>query len=281
MPDPEAHTSVASEQTTLMPRLLKVRFGGLIETVGVLWIYLIYSQLRAMAAGSPQPAFENAWRIARLEQFFGFSFERSVQELALRVEWIVGFANVWYGTIHFIAPIAVLIFLWHKAPTCYVRMRNALLITFALGTILFFAFPVMPPRLMPSSYHFVDTGRDFFHINGGIGGQLGGSYQPTTSDFAQGANDYAAMPSMHVAWSTWVALALWPLARRRRMLQALLVAYPLSILLCVTLTGNHWFLDAIGAWTVLVLSYGLSLALERWLIARRAPAPSYVAPAPS
>jgi hypothetical protein len=28
-------------------------------------------------------------------------------------------------------------------------------------------------------------------------------------------------------------------------------------------TGNHWFLDAVGGWIVLAMSYRLALAIER------------------
>ncbi len=269
MPEPGAHTLAADRGNDPSPRLRALRFGGVTEAVGLLWIYLIYSQLRAMAAGSERLALQNAKGVIRVEQFFGLSFERTVQELALRAEWIVAFWNLWYGTVHFVAPVAVLIILWHKTPAHYVRMRNTLLITFVLGLVLFRLFPLVPPRLMPASYQYVDTGRQYFHIDAGLRSQLGGEDRPTTSDFAQGANDFAAMPSMHVTWSTWVVLALWPLVRRRRFLRTLLVLYPLSILVCVTVTGNHWFLDAVGGWIVVAMSYRLALAIERVGVARR------------
>jgi hypothetical protein len=210
--------------------------------------------------------------VLRVEQFFGLAFERTVQEFGLRIAGFAAFWNLWYGTVHFVTPVAVLIILWRKSPARYVRMRNTLLITFALAVVVFRFVPLMPPRLMPASYHYVDTGREYFHIDSSFRSALGASDKPTTSDFAQGANDFAAMPSMHIAWSTWVVLALWPLVRRRRFLATLLVLYPVSLLVCVTVTGNHWFLDAVGAWIVLAASYRLAVAIERVGIARRAAA---------
>jgi TorA maturation chaperone TorD len=62
------------------PRLRTFRFGGLMEAVCILWVYLVYSQLRASAAGPEQLAFENARGLLRVERFFGLSFERTVQE---------------------------------------------------------------------------------------------------------------------------------------------------------------------------------------------------------
>jgi hypothetical protein len=250
------------------PMLRGARCGGFVEAIALMWIYLGYSQLRAMAAGSERVARDHAVRLLAVERFFGLDIEHRVQTLALRADWLAAFWNVWYGTVHFVAPVAVLLLLWRMAPARYVRMRNTLLITFALGVVLFMAFPLMPPRLMPPGYGYVDSGKQYFHIDSSLRSQLGGEDKPTTSDFAQGANDFAAMPSMHVTWSTWVALALWPLARKRWK-RALLVAYPVSILICVTATGNHWLLDAVGAWLVLALAYRLALAIERTTAAHR------------
>src|SRR5438874_5519017 len=236
MPRAGARSTRAERVEAPAPRLRTVRFGGVMEAVAILWIYLLYSELRALADGPTQPAFQNARRLLRVVQFFGLAIERTVQELALRIAGFAAFCNLWYGTVHFIAPVAVLIILWRKSPARYVRMRNTLLITFALAVVIFRFVPLMPPRLMPASYHYVDTGRQYFHIDSSFRSALGASDKPTTSDFAQGANDFAAMPSMHITWSTWVVLALWPLVRRRRFLATLLVLYPVSLLVCVTVT---------------------------------------------
>ena len=39
------------------------------------------------------------------------------------------------------------------------------------------------------------------------------------------SNQYAAMPSMHIGWSTWTAIVLFPLVRRR-WAKVLVVALP-------------------------------------------------------
>src|SRR5581483_2159329 len=57
------------------------------------------------------------------------------------------------------------------------------------------------------------------------------------------SNQYAAMPSLHMGWSTWSALVLFPLVRRRwaRIVVAL---YPVATFTCIVLTANHFWLDA-------------------------------------
>ena len=59
------------------------------------------------------------------------------------------------------------------------------------------------------------------------------------------SNQYAAMPSMHIGWSTWCAVAMWPLLRRRWQRVAVFL-YPLATLFCIIVTANHFWLDGAG-----------------------------------
>jgi membrane-associated phospholipid phosphatase len=76
------------------------------------------------------------------------------------------------------------------------------------------------------------------------------------------ANQYAAMPSLHVAWAVWVALALVAVSPGVR-LRGLAWAYPVVTTLVVLGTGNHFLLDAVA---------GLALvAGSAWLVTRVQP----------
>ena len=70
---------------------------------------------------------------------------------------------------------------------------------------------------------------------------------------AKVSNQYAAMPSVHIAWSTWCALALVPRMKTlpRKILAA---AYPVSTLIVIVITANHYLIDALGG--LLILSIG-------------------------
>jgi hypothetical protein len=157
VPEPGARAPGTDWANAPSPRLRTVRFGGAIETVGLLWIYLVYSQLRALAAGSEQVALQNARRLLGWSSSSVCRSSTPCKNLPAR-----GLGRC------FLEPLV---------------RRGALR--------LFRLFPLMPPRLMPPSYHFVDTGRQYFHIDAGLRSQLGGEDKPTTSDFAQGANDFA------------------------------------------------------------------------------------------
>ena len=76
------------------------------------------------------------------------------------------------------------------------------------------------------------------------------------------------MPSLHVGWSTWSALALLPLCRRV-WLKVLVCLYPFCTIFAIVVTANHWILDAIGGWVVLALGYGASRLLEAITTRRR------------
>jgi hypothetical protein len=57
-------------------------------------------------------------------------------------------------------------------------------------------------------------------------------------------NNYAAMPSLHVAWATWCAVAVVVATRGRWRHLAWL--YPLTTTVVVLATANHYLLDALA-----------------------------------
>ncbi|HYF46484.1 MAG TPA: phosphatase PAP2 family protein, partial [Acidimicrobiales bacterium] len=76
------------------------------------------------------------------------------------------------------------------------------------------------------------------------------------------SNQYAAMPSLHFAWSTWTFLVLFPHLRHAASRLAI-AAYPWLTLFAIIVTANHYWLDAVGGAVVLGAGVGLSWLL-RW-----------------
>jgi hypothetical protein len=233
-----------------IPRSKRIRFGWVLEIIGVRALMTVYDWARDQLVGSESVAFRHARQIVRAERALGIYHEETIQEWFLPYRWFIGFWNVFYGSIHFVVPIVVLVWLYIKAPARYLRWRNTMLVMLALGLLGFWLYPLMPPRLLPESYGFVDTRLDYFGI--------GEASRDPSAD-----NLYAAMPSLHIGLATWAVIALWPLVRTWWG-RALLVAYPTAQLFCTVVTGNHFFLDAVGGWAVLALAWLLAGAPEAW-----------------
>ena len=150
--------------------------------------------------------------------------------------------------------------LYHFDPGRYVRWRNTFLLILVVALVGFWFYPLMPPRLLPSSFGFVDTRLTYFTIGKPV------PHSQETGDL------YSAMPSLHIAWATWAVFALWPLVRPS-WARALLASYPVLMIFATVVTGNHYFLDAVGGWVVLAVAYTLACWRDWWPWRRGARAP--------
>jgi PAP2 superfamily/Glycerophosphoryl diester phosphodiesterase family len=133
-------------------------------------------------------------------------WEPALQDLTLRSNSLVTVANWIYIWGHWPVIIAVGAWLWLRRPSTYYLVRNAFLISGAIGLVIFATFPVAPPRLTDLSV--VDTVT--LHSN---------AYrvlQPPAF-----VNQYASVPSLHFGWDLLIGLALIHTASSRPLLQAL------------------------------------------------------------
>jgi membrane-associated phospholipid phosphatase len=250
------------------PLTRRIRHGWIVELLVGAGIYLLYDWLRDKTTGVTADAYRHALQIVDAEKFLGLYHEHSIQHAFLSVDWFMSFWNIWYGTIHFVMPVVALVWLYRKAPARYVRWRNTLVIMLGISIVVFWLYPLMPPRLMPAHFGFVDTAAQYFNFGPQVRVHLGPNGQPSAEAVRTYGNLFAAMPSLHGGWSLWSTLAVWPLLRRwwAKLLWAL---YPVSILFCIVVTANHWILDAVGGWVVLGIGYLGALGIERWLRSRR------------
>jgi hypothetical protein len=240
--------------------ILRSRLRWWKEVLYIAAFYGVYSFIRntqGSATVSAEHAFSHARAVIRIERALGLFFEERLQDGFLGWRWFIQFWNLFYGTFHFVVTIVALVLLFRRFPARYPRWRNTLAATTALALIGFAAYPLMPPRLLPASYGFVDTLEEY----------------PTFWSFDSGglkklSNQYAAMPSLHFAWSTWSALVLYPMLRRPWS-RALILLYPAATTFAIVVTANHYWLDAAGG--ALVLGVGSLIGFR--LAAATAPHP--------
>ena len=152
-------------------------------------------------------------------------------------------ANWIYIWAHWPVIASFAVWIWFRDKEGYRTFRNALLLSGAVGLVIFALFPVAPPRLVPD-WGFVDTVTDRSH-----------SYrvlQPSAL-----TNQYAAMPSLHFGWDLLVGIALVRSARFP-LLRLVGVLLPIAMFASIVLTANHFVLDGVAGGAVALT--GLTLA---------------------
>ena len=217
------------------------------EVLYVLAFYSVYTLVRnrGIATDAVAEARRNALEVIELERRMGAFWEEALQDRFLDWTWFVRFWNIFYGTAHFVVTVGALVYLFRRMAHRYPLWRNTLACTTGLALIGYALYPLMPPRLLAAGYGFVDTLEE-----------VGGLWSFESGAVARISNQYAAMPSLHFAWSAWCAFVLLP-AVRRPAARALVVAYPLATLFAIVVTANHYWLDAAGGAATLGAGYVL------------------------
>jgi len=240
-----------------------VRLRWWAEVVAILAMYIIYSGIRnkfGSATVGPEHAYNNARRIIDLERNLGLFFEENLQDAFLGHKWFLQFWNVFYGTFHFWVTGFALIYAYRRRPHTYSFWRNTIIFATLFALIGFSLFPLMPPRLIGNCGEFGYCGVDLGFVD--TLARYGGLWSFDSGAMEQISNQYAAMPSLHFAWSTWTFLVLFPHLKHAASRLAI-AAYPWLTLFAIIVTANHFWLDAIGGAVVLGAGLGLSWLL-RW-----------------
>lgn len=243
------------------------------EVVYIAVFYGLYSLIRnqfGSATVSAETAYRNALTIIDLERALGIFNEATIQGWFLDHSLFLRGVNIYYGSLHFVVPIGVLVFLALRHPAAYPLWRTTLLAGTGIALAGYALFPLMPPRLLCDCPYgagpevateglptFVDT----LAVHGGLWSFDSGTMQAVS-------NQYAAMPSLHMGWAFWCAVALWPFLRHRWS-KALAAAYPLFTLFTIVVTGNHFWLDAAGGVLVIALGYGVARVVQTLMQNRR------------
>jgi hypothetical protein len=215
-------------------------------TVGA---YFFYSVARTLGANQEVEAKQRALDLVELERRLGFFWEGQMQSWILGNETVVKIFNAIYTYGHFplIYAIGIWLFLWHRGR--YVLFRNAFLISGGIGLICFMLLPTAPPRLLPGVDQMADTLRMFSPIN----------YQESGAF----VNNYAAMPSLHIAWNVLLAIGIFTTVRNP-VIRAAACVMPFIMSITVIVTGNHYILDIVAGVAVAFIGYGLALQVEKY-----------------
>lgn len=233
-PPADENPSLPSSGKDILVRLGFAALQGLI-----LWTaFQIYKVARReFIPPDAKVAFDNALDVIDFQTGLGLMFELQWQQWALNQgDWYIKFFNNVYAYYMWwvIGGMMLVAFL---APARFRYIRRAFYISMLLVTPMYLLYPLAPPRFMQDhGWAFVDTLAVY-----------GPNYFDDTGAVVQ-ANRYAAMPSMHVGWTTFVAVAVSLLFASPKVRFIFVAAIALLMSYVVIITGNHWWIDGVVGW---------------------------------
>ena len=220
------------EAALARPPALQSRPGLVREILLLTALFLVYRLGRLAIAGHDDLAIANAWHVWDVERLLRLPDEETLQDWVLQWPDVLKAANWYYVGVHFPVTLAFLAWGWLRRPPAEYRWARRLIITLtAFAMVLHVAMPLAPPRML-SSLGFLDTMAAF-----GPSAYGGGA--------ATVANQFAAMPSLHVGWALLIAVVVVRTARSRW--RWFVVAHPVLTTVVVVVTANHYWVDAVVA----------------------------------
>jgi hypothetical protein len=194
-------------------------------------------------AGAAPDGLRNALVVASISRQLGGGFAQPMNGW-LAAHPVAGSAAAWYYIVLHgaVAGLVGLLLIWRRAPS-FSPHRNALIACNLIGLLAFLLYPVAPPRMLPG-YH-----------------DIAATAVPVFSKLLEGkaADQFASLPSLHVVWALWVAVAASALLRNP-VLRVAVWLYPAATIVDVLATANHYLLDVLTAPGVLLLAYAIALS---------------------
>jgi hypothetical protein len=222
-------------------RRLPRGWGDLLRQFGLfLLVYQGYQLVRGIADGRETVALANGIHVMHLERSLGAFFEPGFQQAFISHRWVIDAANWMYFNSHFVITLTFLAWLYLFRNDNFNFVRNMFIVAMAVALMGYALFPTAPPRMFPGA-GFTDTIDTFTNMN-------------QDSSFASVlVNPYAAVPSMHIAFSLMVAVPAMSLVRSV-WARALWSAYPLLVFFVILVTANHFWFDAAAGAAVACLA---------------------------
>jgi diacylglycerol O-acyltransferase len=238
---PAAAAEAPSRPRPALPRPpLLARPRGWRELALGLAIFGVYLLLTHRIQVSHHSANAHARALLRFERALGMDVERPLDRW-LAAHRAGATAAAWqYAISYIVTTFGFAGWLWWRRPDHYRWARNLLAASTLLALAAFAWWPVTPPRLLPAT-----AGHGFPDVVASVHPPLSWG----SGTVSAGADQWAAMPSLHVGWAVWVAVVSWRAGVKR--LGLALAGVDLVVTTYVVLaTGNHYVLDVVGGLAV-------------------------------
>lgn len=198
-------------------------------------------------------------------------FGGTVPTVALQ-RWLWHGRVVWFDVIfwavyltHFFATPLVAAALWKLDRARFRKFAVLVAILSFAGLATYAVFPAAPPWMGSREHLIAPVTRIIPLVWPSVGLHSAGSFVEHGYRYA---NDVAAVPSLHAAFSLLIAITLWP--RRRKWLRPVLAAYPLLMAFSLVYGAEHYVSDVLLGWLYCVVAVLGAQAVFRWFSERRA-----------
>lgn len=156
-------------------------------------------------------------------------FQKTLTNLAI-TPFLSTFFNVFYMS-HFLVPVIMAIVLWYRRKEQYWYFIIGLILLTYAGFVTYFLYPAAPPWWATKYGYLLDQPVT-----------LSTFAYPTLVEFA-GPNPVAAMPSLHMAYPTYIYLfCLFVWGKKA----AWLIFLPIFVGLSTLYLGHHYVIDLIA-----------------------------------
>jgi hypothetical protein len=257
-------TTPADRVRSLLPRFSR---RDIVEGAIIAAAFLAYFWVRGAVVDNPEKAYWHARHIIDAERSMHIFVEGDMNRWVTHHHWLAQVLNYTYFYLHFPLIIVFGIWAYYYRREKYTFIRDSFLASGAIALVIYFLYPVAPPRDLPDLaaqydaaspayvHQFVDTMKQY----------LGYAYDSqSTHAFV---NPYAAMPSLHFGWDLLLGIAIINCFRGMRFGWIAIIigaGLPLTQILAITMTANHFFLDALAGGIVALTGLAISYAMQRW-----------------
>ena len=221
------------------------------QVVIIVGAYFVYMFVRRFLLADPESAaLDNAVRLISFELAAHIFWEATWQDWAIGASHsLITFFNWAYILTFFPVILTTAVIVYMKDRPKYFYFRNVILLSFTFALALFVLFPLAPPRFLPE-YGFVDSIQRF------------GPNWYGGRDMAVYYNAFAAMPSLHFGWTVGFGILFFSM--KPLPIKVLGVLYPTLTLFAITITANHYIMDAVGGAAMILASFGTYELLRRF-----------------
>jgi hypothetical protein len=178
---------------------------------------------------------------------------------------------VWYDVIfwgvyltHFFATPVLAAVLWKIDRPRFRKFVVLVAVLSFVGLATYALYPAAPPWMASQAHLIPPVTRVIPLVWHALGLHSAGSV--IEGGYAY-ANNVAAVPSLHAAFSLLIAITLWP--RKRKWLRPLVALYPVAMGFSLVYGAEHYVSDILLGWVYTIVALLAAKALVHWWSERR------------